>query len=174
MLIAVLVRVGSPAGLFGCAGWAYVAALERKGRRPGRDTFDGAVTVLGEEIEPIPCRVLRASRSVVRFAVPNRLPKLGQIQVEMGNEFFVGSIRCVVANDRGFVLELEVVGSNYTPLRLGARLLHLCGGACDAIERQLVLTLHYLAVDLLGARLRWRASAHSAMDFGDGLMSLTW
>ena len=91
----------------------------------------------------------------------------------MGTEFFVGSIRCVVANDREYVLDLEVLGSNYTPLRLGARLLRLCGGAGEAIERQLVLTLHYLAVDLLGARLRWRTSAHTGLDFGDCLVSLT-
>jgi hypothetical protein len=124
----------------------------------GRKSSEGTVTVLGDQSEPIPCRVLSASRSVVRIMVPDQLPKLAELQVQRDEDYFVGPIRSVVSKEGGFLLELAVLGSNYQPLGFGSSLVRVFAGVFSTIAQRLVSVLRYAAVQCLGAKVRPRIS----------------
>lgn len=72
----------------------------------------GTASVLGSEETRTNCRILAASRRGMRIEVVGGFPADGQINVEWGNEFFVGTIRFSRFQGEQQILSLRVVSTN--------------------------------------------------------------
>lgn len=99
---------------------AHQAAAERRKqsheiRRERRWPAWPAVTtvsVLGEPGRPASCRIVNASRSGMRIAVPRNYPNGIQLHLQRGEEFFIGTVCYSFAQEDEWIAGLQLVTSN--------------------------------------------------------------
>lgn len=72
------------------------------------------VSVLGEPGRPAPCRIVNTSRSGLRIAAPRDFPNGFQLQVQRGEEFFIGAVCYTFQRQGEWIAGLELVSSNYS------------------------------------------------------------
>jgi hypothetical protein len=150
MLMVVLrVRARSSGRLFVSEESAHAAALGRPSRNKHEESNCATVLALGDEEGQSPCHVVSLSRSKIQIVSSRPVRADAQLQVQRGDECFVGTVQQVVAREDGYLLKLDVFASNYRPPSPVALVL-------QAVTRGLLSVLHQFAVRVLGAELRPR------------------
>lgn len=99
---------------------AHETAVEKRSRageirRESRFRSDRSAfaSVLGDLNEPLPCRVVNASRSGLRIASGRDFTKGSQVCVQWGDEFFVGTVLYSSAEKDEHVAGLELTSGNH-------------------------------------------------------------
>ena len=149
LLVMVRIRARSSVRLYASEGSVHAAALERQRRNNRGMNICATVLALGEEESQTPCRVVSLSRSKVRIVSSRPVRAGAQLQVQRGDDCFVGMVWHMVAQRDGYFLDLDVFASNYRPPNPVVWLL-------QSVERDLLFVLHQFAVRVLGAELRLR------------------
>ncbi len=113
-----------PGQVGGDEEFVHAAALGRRAlldetegserRRESRYAVDQECTalILGHEESRTGCRIIDVSRSGMRIAITGSLPPDAQINVEWGQEFFVGTICYSQSKGEQQILGLRVVSTN--------------------------------------------------------------